>query len=73
MFNIQCVKPFAGVTKEGLGIGSARAELIAAYGNPSQDQHFDHGDQNLWFASLGTSFYLEKDRVTSLIVHLNAK
>jgi len=69
MFNIKCVSPFAGVTKEGIGIGSTRAELMAAYGNPDQDQHFEHGDENLWFASLGTSFYVEKDKVTSLIVH----
>jgi hypothetical protein len=69
MFNIKCMSPFAGVTKEGIGIGSTRAELIAAYGNPGQDQHFDHGDENLWFSPLGISFYLENDKVTSLIVH----
>jgi len=40
MFNIKCTSPFAGVTKEGIGIGSTRAELLAAYGNPSQEKHF---------------------------------
>jgi hypothetical protein len=73
MFNIKCVSPFAGVTKEGIGIGSTRAELITAYGNPGQDQHFDHGDENLWFAPLGTSFYLENDKITSFIVHLDVR
>jgi hypothetical protein len=72
-FNIKCVNPFAGVTQEGIGIGSTRAELIKAYGNPSQDQHFDHGDENLWFAPLSTSFYLENDKITSFIVHLNVR
>jgi len=40
MFNIKCINPFAGVTKEGIGIGSTRAELLAAYGNPSEEKHF---------------------------------
>jgi hypothetical protein len=39
MFNIKCVSPFAGVTKEGIGIGSTRAELLATYGNPSEEKH----------------------------------
>ena len=69
MFNVQCYKPFAGVTKEGIGIGSTRAELIKAYGTPNQDQHFDQGEENLWFAPLRTSFYLKNDKITSFIVH----
>jgi hypothetical protein len=73
IFNIKCVKPFVGTTKEGIGIGSTRAELIAAYGNPSQIQQFEHGDENLWFAPLGTSFYLENHKVTSIIVQMNLK
>jgi hypothetical protein len=40
VFNIKCVSPFVGVTKEGIGIGSTRAELLAAYGNPSEEKHF---------------------------------
>ena len=89
MFNIKCISPFAGVTKEGIGIGSTRAELLAAYGNPSQEKHFQGsgsgavvpggagsgggGFDNLWFASLGISFDLQNDKVTSFIVHLNAR
>lgn len=38
LFNIKCFGPFAGVTKEGIGIGSTRAELIAAFGNPSDEK-----------------------------------
>jgi hypothetical protein len=87
LFNIKCVPPFAGVTKAGIGIGSTRAELIAAYGNPSQEKHFEGAASgavytavpgsssagkfdNLWFASLGISFDLQNDKVTSFIVHL---
>ncbi len=90
MFNIKCTSPFAGVTKEGIGIGSTRAELLAAYGNPSQEKHFQGADNRTvvyggagyggggtfddwWFASLGINFDLQNDKVTSFIVHLNAR
>ena len=68
-YNIKCVSPFAGVTKEGIGIGATRAALLAAYGKPDQDQNFNGGEENLWFASLGMSFYLENGRITSFILH----
>lgn len=71
MFNIKCVTPFAGVTKEGIGIGSTKAELIAAYGTPSEEKQFDHGDENLWYSPIGISFDLENNKVTSFIVHLD--
>jgi hypothetical protein len=83
LFNIKCFGPFAGVTKEGIGIGSTRAELLAAYGNPSQEKQFQGSGSgavipgsakgtfdNLWFASLRISFDLQNDKVTSFIVHL---
>ena len=73
MFNIKCVKPFAGATKEGIGIGSTRADLIKAYGNPSETKQFANAEENLWFAPIATSFYLEKGKITSFIVHLNSK
>ena len=90
MFNIKCTSPFAGVTKEGIGIGSTRAELLAAYGNPSQEKHLQGAGSgavssagagpggggtfdNLWFASLGISFDLQNDKVTSFIVHLDVR
>ncbi len=68
-YNIKCVSPFAGVTKERIGIGATRAALLAAYGKPDQDQNFNGGEENLWFASLGMSFYLENGRITSFILH----
>jgi hypothetical protein len=90
MFNIKCTSPFAGVTKEGIGIGSTRLELLAAYGNPSQEKHLQGAGSgavssagagpggggtfdNLWFASLGISFDLQNDKVTSFIVHLDVR
>ena len=40
LFNIKCYGPFAGVTKEGIGIGSTRSELLAAYGKPTEEKQF---------------------------------
>src|ERR1017187_8337955 len=73
MFNIKCTSPFAGVTKEGIGIGSTKAELVAAYGTPSQAKQFDQGNENLWFSPIGISFDMENDKVTSFIVHLDVR
>jgi hypothetical protein len=38
VFNIKFFGPFSGVTKECICNGSTRAELIAAFGNPSQEK-----------------------------------
>jgi outer membrane protein assembly factor BamE (lipoprotein component of BamABCDE complex) len=87
LFNVKCTRPFAGVTKEGIGIGSKRTELLAAYGNPSQEKIFPRaasgaavstsgssgGFANFWYASLGISFDLQADKVTSFIVHLDPR
>ena len=86
LFNIKCFGPFAGVTKEGIGIGSTRAELIAAFGNPSEEKQVPREGgavipgsaraergatyDSLWFAAPRMSFYLQNDKVTSFIVHL---
>lgn len=55
MFNIKCVSPFAGVTKEGIGIGSTRAELLAAYGNPSEEKHLQGAGSGLVVSAGGGS------------------
>lgn len=83
LFNIKCFGPFAGVTKEGVGVGATRAELIAAFGNPSQEKQLQGKGSgavipgsaagaydNLWFAVPRLSFDLRGDKVTSFIVHL---
>ena len=71
LFNVQCSKPFAGTTREGIGIGSTRAELIKAFGNPSQARQLGQGAENLWFATQKISCTLENDRITRLVVHLD--
>jgi hypothetical protein len=71
MFNIHCIKPFAGVTKEGIGIGSTRDTVIKAFGTPNQIQQINSDSENLWFASLKISCTLEHDKITEMVIHLN--
>lgn len=83
LFNIKCFGPFAGVTKEGIGLGSTRAELIAAFGSPSQEKKLQGKGSgavipgsvagaydHLWFAAPRLSFDLRDGKVASFIVHL---
>jgi hypothetical protein len=82
-FNIKCFEPFAGVTKEGIGLGSTRAQLVAAYGEPSQEKQLQGRGggavipgsatgpyDSLWFATPRLSFEMREGRVVSFIVHL---
>jgi hypothetical protein len=82
---IRCVPPFAGVTKQGIGIGSTRAELLAAYGNPTTERHSQGSAGGgaasasagpidaWWFTSLRMNFVLQNDKVRSFGVYLDAK
>jgi outer membrane protein assembly factor BamE (lipoprotein component of BamABCDE complex) len=69
IFNIKCVKGFAGHTQESIGIGSTRDEVIQAYGKPDEEKPYDHGDVNLWYSALNTTFWVQRGKVTSFIVH----
>jgi len=71
MFNIHCRKPFAGTTKEGIGIGSSRLQVIKAFGTPTQTNQINATSENLWFAPLKISCTLDNDKITEIIVHLN--
>jgi hypothetical protein len=69
VFNVKVVKPFGGITMEGIGIGSSRADVIKAYGAPDEDQKLEDGAENLGFSALKTTFYVQRGKVTSFIVH----
>jgi hypothetical protein len=68
VFNVKVVKAFEGVTKEGIGIGSKREEVIAAYGKPDEVKPFEDGE-DLWYASISINFWVQRGKVTSFIVH----
>ena len=61
-------KSFAGHTKEGIGIGSSRADVISAYGEPTvtEPMRGNSGAETLKYKPLGLDFHI-KDGVVSLI------
>jgi hypothetical protein len=62
-------KAFAGHTKEGIGIGSSRADVIHAYGEPTAKQAGGEGWPNfevLRYRPLGLYFRLRDDRVDTI-------
>lgn len=69
LFNIKCIKGFEGHTKEGIGIGSTRDEVVGAYGKPDEAKPNDEGDEDLWYSAISTSFWVQRGKVTSFIVH----
>lgn len=69
--NVKIVKPFGGITQEGIGIGTSLDELMKAYGNPDEDQKNETEGEDLRFNRLKTSFSLEHGEIISIIVHLN--
>ena len=62
--------PFAGRTKEGIGIGSSRADVIQAYGTPVDDtpESQTQGDEVMWYGRLGLIFQLHNGKVDLLQV-----
>ncbi len=66
------VKRFTGRTKEGIGLGSSRADLVKAYGEPSKDEKFAGARESMKYDSLGITFSLENGTVHHMIVRLSA-
>lgn len=64
------VKKFRGKTKEGIGLGSTRDELVKTYGEPSRDQKFLGARESMKYDALGITFSLEAGKVHHLIVRL---
>ena len=69
-YNGPLVKRFTGRTKEGIGLGSTRDELIKAYGQPSNDEKFPGARESMKYDSLGITFSLEAAKVHHMIVRL---
>lgn len=68
VLNVKVVNAFQGVTKEGIGIGSKREEVIAAYGKPDEDKHREDGE-DLRYEALSINFWVQRGKVSSFIVH----
>jgi|SRR5208282_1527755 len=55
--------PFAGRTKEGIGIGSSRADVIKAYGEPTAAKPIQPNFEVLRYELLGLRFQLQDGKV----------
>ena len=63
-------KAFAGRTKEGIGMGSSRADVIRAYGEPTATETIDAkpGFEVVRYRPLGLVFELREGKVDSIAV-----
>src|SRR4030042_1256642 len=61
------VTTFAGMTKEGIGMGATRERIVAAYGPPSKTDSTG-GFENLYSANLGAKFTLLQGALASMIL-----
>jgi RNA polymerase sigma factor (sigma-70 family) len=60
-------KAFKGRTKEGIGMGSNRADIIRAFGEPNEDQNLQPNQELLKYTGLKMSLGLNRGKV----VHIN--
>ncbi len=65
------VRKFTGRTKDGIGLGSSREELIKTYGEPSKDEKFPGARESMKYDSIGITFSLEDGKVHHMIIRLN--
>lgn len=65
-------QPFAGHTKEGIGIGSNRAEVIKAYGEPTTNEPARGVSEHstLVYKTRGINFHIREDRVYKMAAFL---
>ena len=64
--------PFAGRTKEGIGMGASRADVIKAYGEPTAAKPIKPNYEVLRYEPLGVRFQLQAGKVDSIIVTFKA-
>jgi len=68
-------KPFTGHTKENIGIGSSRADVISAYGEPTTTRE-GRGvpeESTLVYKRRGINFHIQDDKVSMIAVFLNTR
>jgi len=63
------VTTFSGSTKEGIGMGATREQIVAAYGQPDRTGTDSKGYfENLHYDKLRIKFTLWQDKLTSMIL-----
>jgi hypothetical protein len=69
---VTVAQPFAGRTKEGIGLGSGRAEVIRAYGEPTVAKPGTSGYEFLRYSKLGLVFQLHDGKADMMSVFFQA-
>ncbi|HSU54004.1 MAG TPA: hypothetical protein VLT36_08115 [Candidatus Dormibacteraeota bacterium] len=64
------VKAFTGRTKEGIGLGSTREDLVKTYGEPTSSERFRGGTESIRYDPLGITFTLEAGKIYHMIIRL---
>ncbi len=64
------VRRFTGRTKDGIGLGSTREELLKTYGEPSTHEKFAGARESMKYDLLGITFSLENGKVHHMIIRL---
>ncbi|MBN2578000.1 MAG: hypothetical protein JXB10_03335 [Pirellulales bacterium] len=62
------VRPFAGKTKEGIGIGSSLEDIEKAFGKPNRDEGHDSTNPRLIYAKQGLDIDLFRDKVIGIFM-----
>ena len=70
--NDSLAKAFTGRTKEGLGLGSSRADVVKAYREPSEVEKGPTARETLKYRPLGLTFSLLEGKVYHMIVDFRA-
>ena len=71
IFNMHLRRGFDGRTPEGIGVGSSRAEVIAAYGEPSSDQRPKPRFEILHYNKPTIRFFLQSEVVDYIVLDLH--
>lgn len=62
------IKMFAGRTKEGIGMGSTRSEVVSAFGPPTKSELLESGGEDLVYDEQGLEFVLAGAKVHYIAV-----
>jgi RNA polymerase sigma factor (sigma-70 family) len=66
------VKAFKALTEEGIGMGSTRAEVVQAFGQPTAAKPWNAGQEQLEYKPLGLTLTLKAGKVIHIIVDFPA-
>jgi hypothetical protein len=64
----ELVERFTGRTKEGIGMGSAKTDVIKVFGEPTEIEKLRPGEESLLYAKKGLRFRFKDGKVIHMTV-----